>query len=136
VDQTPCGVSLHYIDESIDAGEIVARQSIPVSWEDTGETIYRRSRDTIVELFKCHYDDIVADRLPRLKVAASEGALHSARDIAEASRIELDKTYTARQLLNIIRARMFPPHPTAVFHEGDRRFSLEIIIKEVHGTPP
>jgi methionyl-tRNA formyltransferase len=135
VDQTPCGVSLHYIDESIDAGEIVARQSIPVSWEDTGETIYRRSRDTIVELFKRHYDDIVADRLPRLKVAASEGTLHPARDIAEASRIELDKTYTARQLLNIIRARMFPPHPTAFFHEGDKRFSVEIVIKEVHGAP-
>lgn len=135
VDQTPCGVSLHYVDEGIDAGEIVARQTIPVSWEDTGETIYYRSRDSIVELFKRNYDDIVADRLPRLKVAPSEGTLHFARGITEASQIDLDKTYRARQLFNIIRARMFPPHPTAFFHEGGRKFSVEITIREIDDTP-
>jgi len=134
VDQTPCGVSLHYVDEDIDVGEIVARETIPVRWEDTGETIYYRSLDAIVELFKRHYDDIVADRLPRLKAPPGEGTLHFAREITEASRIDLDKTYTARQLLNVIRARMFPPHPTAFFDEDGRRFSVEISIKEVGDT--
>src|SRR5579872_2578700 len=38
VDETPCGVSLHFIDEGVDTGEVIAQEVVPVSWEDTGET--------------------------------------------------------------------------------------------------
>ena len=52
-------------------------------------------------------------------------------EIDRASEISLDRRYTARDLLNLIRARMFPPHPTAFFCDDGKRYSVQIAIKEI-----
>lgn len=134
-DGTPCGVSLHFIDEGIDSGDLVAQAQVDISWEDTGETVYRKSRERILRLFRDKFDAVVADHLPRVKQPSKIGSSHTAREIEEASRIKLDAPCTARKLFNIIRARMFPPHPTAYFHDGRRKYSVRILIKEIKDPP-
>lgn len=132
-DETPCGVSLHFIDTGVDTGDIVARAQLAISWEDTGETVYCKSREMILELFKKHFEDIIANRLPKVGQPRDLGSFHSGGDIEEISRIDLDASYTARRLFNIIRARMFPPHPTAYFQDGSKKYSVQILIKEIEG---
>lgn len=131
VDETPCGVTLHFIDEGIDSGQIVAQRHIPVTWEDTGETLYLKSRDQIVELFEEKFDAIVAGTVQSIPQERGVGSMHKAAELDGASQIELDGTYSARRLLNIIRARMFPPHPTAFFFENGKKYSVQVIIREV-----
>ncbi|TKS58176.1 MAG: formyl transferase [Nitrospira sp.] len=128
---TPCGVSLHFIDEGVDTGDIVAQARLDISWEDTGETVYRKCRELILQLFTEKFDDIFANRLPRLKQAPEIGSFHTASEIEEASRINVDAMYTASKLFNIIRARMFALHPTAYFHDGGKKYSVQIMIKEI-----
>lgn len=132
--ETPCGVSLHFIDEGIDSGDLVAQAPLDTSWEDTGETVYHKSRELILQLFKEKFDDIVADRLPRVKQSSKIGSFHAASEIEEASRINLDATCTARKLFNVIRARMFSPHPTVYFRDGRKKYSVQIVIKEIKKT--
>ena len=43
LDQTPFGVSLHWVDDSTDGGAVAFQNPLPVTWCDTGETLYRRS---------------------------------------------------------------------------------------------
>lgn len=131
VDGTPCGVSLHYIDSGVDTGDIVAREQLEVSWEDTGETLYNKLGDLIIGLFSEKYDEIMANRLSRMKQEKSLGSFHKASEIDQASTIDLNAVYTARKLLNIIRARMFPPNPTAVFYENGKKYSVQVIIQEI-----
>ncbi len=45
--------------------------------------------------------------------------------------IDLDKSYKARDLLNIIRARTFYPHPAAYFVDGGEKYEVRIDIKRV-----
>lgn len=128
---TPCGVALHLATSSVDAGDIIARAELPVSWEDTGESVYKRSLELIVELFAASIDDIVQGHIRRTAQVRSEGSLHRLGDIESASRIDLDRRYRARELLNIIRGRMFKPHPTAYFVEEGKKYSVEIVIREM-----
>jgi len=130
VDETPAGVTLHYIDEDIDTGPIVARDKLEVTWEDTGESIYKRSRELILKLFREKYDDIMENRLERIP-QDDVGTFHWAREIDSASCIDLDATYTGRELLNIMRARIFPPYPTSYFSDGGKKFSVQIKIEEI-----
>ena len=130
-DGTPCGVSLHVAIPAVDAGDILARSKLPVSWTDTGETVYRRSVELMLELFAGSIEDIVADRVERIRQSPSDGTFHRATEIDIASKVDLERHYRARDLLNIIRARMFRPHPTAYFVDEGKRYSVEVTIKEL-----
>lgn len=135
VDGTPCGVSLHFIDDGVDTGDVVAQRALEVSWLDTGQTIYLRCREAMVQLFRDSFDDLMAGRLVRRPQDLSAGTAHRAADIEAASALDLDRLYSARHLLNVIRARSFPPHPSATFRDGGKTYSVEILIREVREAP-
>jgi methionyl-tRNA formyltransferase len=40
--------------------------------------------------------------------------------------IDLDRTYTARELIDLLRARTFPPYPGAYFVQGERKVFLQL----------
>jgi methionyl-tRNA formyltransferase len=122
-------VSLHYADPGVDTGDVVAQERLEVSWEDTGETIYLKARDLMVDLFVRRFDDVLAGRLPRQQQRGAAGSVHRIGQMEEVSCIDLDRSCTARELFNIIRARMFPPHPTAFFNDRGLTYSVQIVIK-------
>lgn len=135
VDGTPCGAALHWIDRGVDTGPVVARATIETCWEDTGETVHRKCRDLAVQLFKDKFDMVRQGQAPALPQGMDEGTAHRSGEIEAASEIHLDERYTARELFNLIRARMFPPHPTAFFSDGGRTYSVRILIEPRQGTP-
>lgn len=131
VEETPCGAALHFIDRGVDTGPLVARAQLETSWEDTGESVHRRCRELAVDLFRRNFEKVASGSVQPQPQNPSDGTSHRAAQIEAASEIELDATYTARRLLNIVRARMFPPHPTAFFTDGGKRFSVEVQIREI-----
>jgi len=48
--------------------------------------------------------------------------------------IELDKAYKARELLDLLRARTFRPHPGAWFLENGERYEVRVEIKKANKT--
>lgn len=126
-----CGVSLHFIDEGIDTGPVVATKKLTTTWEDTGKTVYYRSRDLIIELFKDTFEDIVSGNITSQTQEKEQGTFHTIEELEQESLIDIDGSYVARDLLNKIRAKMFDPHPTAYFYDNEKKYSVEINIKEV-----
>ncbi len=131
VEEKPFGVTIHWVNQDIDAGDIAFQAEIPVTWEDTGETLYKKAEKRIVQLFIENYPKIKAGNIPRIPQAHSEATFHRRRELHPASRIELDKTYTARQLLNLLRARTFPPHPGCWFEDRGERYQIRISIEKI-----
>ena len=130
VDETVCGVSLHFIDEGIDSGNIVAQKKFSTSWEDTGKTIYEKSRASIIELFKETFEKLKNDQLIEIKQNPHEGTFHKSSELNLVSEIKLEDNYKARNLLNILRARTFLPHPSAYFYDNGKKYSIKIMITE------
>lgn len=128
-EQAPFGVSLHFVDAGIDSGDIVAQQAIAYDWEDTGESLYVKAGQQMFELFKAAYPQIRTGAIRRIPQDTSKGSLHYAREIDAASSIDLDKRYTARELINLLRARTFPGHPACRFEENGETYEITVNIK-------
>ena len=57
---SPTGVSIHYIDEKIDTGDIIARKPIPYKPTDTLRTFYVTLLEETEKFFYEHWDAIAA----------------------------------------------------------------------------
>lgn len=131
VHDEPFGVSLHLIDAGIDSGAVLFQREVPVSWTDTGESLYHRSFTTIVDLFGDSWPLIAEGRLDPRPQDPRDGSYHWGREIEEHSRIDLDRTYTGRELLNILRGRTFWEGDSAWFSDQGKKFRAKLRIEEV-----
>jgi methionyl-tRNA formyltransferase len=135
VSKTPAGVTIHYIDEGIDTGDVIAQKEVPVEVTDTGASLYRRLEIEGLELFKATWPAIQAGTASRSPQAAGSGSYHRARDVESIDEIDLQKSYRAEDLINVIRARTFPPHRGAYFmHEG-RKIYLRLELLDESESP-
>lgn len=127
----PFGVSLHFVDAGVDTGAIAFQQPLNKTWEDTGQTLYERAQRAILELFADNFETIVRGSIPRAKQITYQGTFHRAAEIESACNISLDKRYSARDLLNILRAKTFPPFGGAWFEENGHRYEARVEIRMV-----
>jgi methionyl-tRNA formyltransferase len=130
VEGVPFGVTLHLIDDGIDTGDIIAQRAIPYGWCDTGESLYAKGLSHMMALFKETYPRLRAGNITPEVQDGTLATSHKAAELDGASRIDLDATYTARQLLNLIRARTFQGHPACWFEDRGDTFEVTVTIKK------
>jgi methionyl-tRNA formyltransferase len=126
VEGTPAGATLHYINEGIDTGDIIAQREVPVEPIDTGATLYAKLEDCCTALFSETWPLIRSGTAPRTPQRRDTGTSHRTRDTHTIDHIDLERSYPARELINILRARTFPPYSGAYFIEQGRRVNLRL----------
>jgi methionyl-tRNA formyltransferase len=132
VEESPFGVTLHWVNAGIDTGDIAFQREIVKTWEDTGQTLYDKAQKEIVSLFKDNWQSILNKDIPRKPQLPDTGTYHQSKDLHLASEIKLAKNYTGKELLNILRARTFPPHPGAWFlGEDGKQYQARIHIEAI-----
>lgn len=130
VEEQAFGVSLHQVDEGVDTGPILAQREIATSWEDTGQTLYERALAETTEMFAESLDALLGG-LVGVPQDPTAGSHHRRAELTPASRIDLDATYRARDLLNLIRARTFVGHPGAWFDDQGGRYEVRVSIQRL-----
>ena len=88
---------------------------------DTAATVYARMISDFLPLFQESWPLIREGKNQRLQQDESLATFHKAKDLKTLNEIGLDQTYTARELINLLRARTFPPHPASYFVTEDGR---------------
>lgn len=131
VEGRPFGVSIHWLGDRIDAGPVAFQRELPVTWEDTGGTLHEKARAAAAALFADSADRIWAGDIPARAQPLADGSFHLGREIGPASRIDLDRPTTARELLTLLRARTYPPHPAAWFEADGVRYEVRVQITGV-----
>ena len=128
IDRTPAGTSLHYIDEGIDTGDIIGQKEVPVVAEDTGESLYKKLEQASLGLFKEYWPQIRDGAAPRVPQADlnRKATYHKTRDVERVDSIDLDAKYAARELIDVLRARTFPPYKGAFITVDGKRVYLRI----------
>ena len=58
VDNTPKGVSIHYLDAGIDTGDLIAQKKLDFAAGETLRTSYARLQAEITQLFTEHWSQI------------------------------------------------------------------------------
>ena len=130
LEQVPFGATLHFVDEGIDSGDIIAQVRIPYGWEDNGGTLYVKAKSAIVSLFKEEYPSIRTLNFPRRKQNLDVGSFHTSGEMGVASHIYLERQYPAHELLNLLRGRTFPGNPACWFRDGDEEYEVRIEISK------
>lgn len=126
VEGTPAGVTIHYMDEGVDTGDIIAQRQVVVEPVDSGESLYRKLELACVELFQEAWPLIRAGQAPRITQSNEGSTYHRVRDVEGIDEIDLDRRYTARELINILRARTYPPYQGAYFRDGPRKVYIQL----------
>jgi len=108
IDDTTAGVTYHLIDPGVDTGKIIAQKQVEKDWIDTGKTLYAKLTQTAYDLFVKTWPKIHNWSFKSI-VQPTGGSSHKRSDIALIDKIDLNKKYKALDLINILRARTFPP---------------------------
>ena len=137
VENTPAGATLHYMDDGVDTGDIVSQAQIRVLPTDTGASLYKRLEESCIDLFKRSWPAVRQSKAPRTPQETGGPQAHRVRDVEEIDRIDLDRTYQARELIDLIRARTYPPHRGAYIEEDGTKvyLRLELLTEDSLGDP-
>lgn len=126
IDETPAGVTLHYIDETIDTGDIIAQRKVSSSIIDTGKSLYRKLEKEALKLFIETWPEIKSKNISPKKQAHLKGTYHTKEELDKIGHIDINRKYKARELLNIIRAKTFPPYEGAYIIENGKKVYLRL----------
>ena len=107
-------VSLHYVDEGIDTGPIIARDWLPIEPGDTGRALFDRAQATAANMFHRELDRIthwgtMGERVPDTLEQDERAARYYPRDSLEPL-LDLTGVSGEERALRI-RALTFPPFP-------------------------
>lgn len=132
VERTPAGVTLHVMEAKIDTGDIIAQQIVQVAPTDTGASLYAKLETAGLDLFCAHWHELTSADLPR-SPQAHNGSVHRTRDLDHIDRIDPDRSMRAGELIDIVRARTFPPYKGAYLNVAGRRIYLRLeLVEEDH----
>jgi methionyl-tRNA formyltransferase len=124
------GVSIHYVNEKIDAGDIIARKEIKIKPTDTAGSLYERSLEEIVRLFIDTWPKIKEGKVRRIPQNDKIATYHSAKDVEKLDFIDLNKKYTGRELINQLRARSFADRTYAYFLHKGKKIYIKVILSD------
>ncbi len=80
VEDTPQGVTIHYLDEGVDTGDIIVQKKVEFDFsQDTLSTSYDKLHVAIQELFKQNWHNIVTGSCQRKK-QTGDGSRHNTKD--------------------------------------------------------
>ena len=79
-EKTPFGVTIHYIDEGIDTGNLLVQTRLFFNEGDTLKTTYDRLRLAMIGLFEVYWPLIRLGKLPDSPQEKNTGSIHFKKD--------------------------------------------------------
>ena len=119
--ETETGVTMHYMTEAFDAGEIIATRKIPVMFEDTWLDIGERQDEATMDMLTHEMPMVLSGTNPRRPQDESM-ARHYRRRHPEDGLIEWQQSVLG--IYNLVRA-LVKPHPGAFYWQDGRKIVLD-----------
>jgi methionyl-tRNA formyltransferase len=117
--ETETGVTLHYMVEKADRGDIVAQRRIAIAADDTALTLHRKATAASRLLMREIYPSLAAGRAPRVAQDSSLASYYGRRTPADG---EIDWNRPAKRIYDLVRAVTHPYPGAFTWHQGRRLF--------------
>jgi methionyl-tRNA formyltransferase len=129
IDETPVGVTLHYMDEQFDTGDIIAQRTVETDFADTAKDIHQRLETAQFELFTDIWPDIVSGNIETTPQNPNAGTYHTKQDFLELCKLDPGEEVRVEEFLHRLRALTFPPFDNAEIEIDGRNYYLDISIR-------
>lgn len=103
LDKTPYGATLHFMDQTLDDGDIIHQKRIDVLPDDTANSLYKKTLKLEEEVFFEAFDELISLKPSRQK-QISKGTAYKKRDLKSIQEINILDNYNAEELINKMRA--------------------------------
>ena len=127
IDGTPAGVSVHFMNEKLDQGPIIARKEVDIRPEDNAKSLRDRLMVEQFELFKNSWKDILQgdtwEQRPEI------GNTHYRSELDELSNLDLEEEMSLGEALDLIRGLTYEKG-LATFEKDGKRYSIKVQVEE------
>ena len=107
--ETETGATLHLMEATPDAGDIVGQQPVNIGTNDTATEVFARVSAAAVQVIQIALPQLLTGQLKRLPNPLEQGSYFGGRKPADG---KVDWSQTAQSIHNLIRA-VAPPYPGA-----------------------
>ncbi|GAA0512380.1 Methionyl-tRNA formyltransferase [Halorubrum aquaticum] len=121
LDQTPYGATLHFMEEEIDAGDIIARKRIEIKPEDTANTLYQKALTAEFELFKQSWPDLAEFNYTTSPQSETEATTHTRDELKKIQKLNLEQSVKTEELIKKIRALTTNKIEEAAYYEKENK---------------
>jgi methionyl-tRNA formyltransferase len=118
--ETETGVTLHYMVEKADAGDIVAQKRVPIALDDTALTLYRKLTRAARSLMEETYPLLIAGTAPRTPQDHRSATKFGGRRPEDG---KIDWNRPALAVYDLVRA-VTHPYPGAFTFSGGRKLFI------------
>jgi methionyl-tRNA formyltransferase len=118
--ETETGVTLHYMEDKADRGDIVGLKRVPITIEDTALTLFAKMTVAAGTLFRETYPLLRTGQAPRHPQDHAQASYFGGRTPADG---RLDWTQPATAVHNLMRA-VTHPYPGAFTHLAGRKLYI------------
>jgi len=125
---TETGVTMFYLDEGIDTGDVIGVEPLPIEPDDYAADVLAKADDATIALLRTHLDGILDGTAPR--VAQPDGGSTYTRRRGPADG-EIDWNRPAHEVVDLVRA-LAPPYPMAHTFGGD---GVPILVERARTAP-
>ena len=123
------GVTLHWMNEEIDAGPIIFKETFPISQSDTAKDIYNKYTNIGVKLLNKFLDHWLKEiTLPCEEQNNNEATYYP---MALPNNGNIDWSWDGEKIYNFIRSMTFEPFPPPSFMIGNKKM---VIVDEKYFT--
>lgn len=129
VDDLPAGATVHYMDEGVDTGDVVATREVETSFADTGKDVYRRVERACVDLFREVWPAVEDGTVEARSQADEAGTYHRKQDFLDLCDLDPDEEVRVVDFLDRLRALTFPPFDNARIEVDDREYYVDVEIR-------
>lgn len=117
--ESETGVTLHYMVEKADAGDIIAQRSVPIDMEDTALSLFHKLTKAAVQLLKETYPQIRTGTAPRIPQDLQLATIFGGRRPEDG---EIKWEGSALAVYNLVRAVTHPYPGAFTFRNGKKLF--------------
>lgn len=128
-EQTPYGATIHFMEEDVDAGDIIARKKIGTNPDDTADSLYNRAKKAELKLFKQAWDQLASFDYNRQSQSEEQATSHRKADLDNIREIKLSEEVKAETLIRKLRALTTNDiEEAAYFEKNNERYFVQIDI--------
>ena len=128
VEDLPAGATLHYMDEGVDTGPVVATRDVETRFDDTGKDLYERLERAAFELFVETWPRVEGGSVDARVQDDSLATIHYKLEFVDLCELDPGEETTVRELLDRLRALTFPPFDNARVEVDGETYYVEVSV--------
>lgn len=131
IDDTPYGATLHFMDPSLDTGDIIHQKQLEICPTDTADSLYHKVLQLEVKVFKEAWPMILGKTIVSKSQKNLKGTYHNRTDLKSIQKMNLDDEIQIGKLLKLLKALTTNNvKESACFEQNGKVYRVQVRVTE------